>query len=80
MHYVYLLECSDGTFYTGYSKDVSKRVEQHNKGVGARYTRCRRPVKLIGSRQFATQKEAMHAEILVKKLPKGSKPDYFFRL
>lgn len=79
MHYVYLLECSDGTFYTGCAKDVAKRVEQHNKGVGAKYTRGRRPVKLLGCKEFQTQSDAMRAELVVKSLPKQLKFDYFFR-
>lgn len=77
MHCVYLLECSDGTFYTGYSQDVLKRVEAHNKGLGARYTRGRRPVRLVGVREFPSQVEAMRAERLVKTFDKGSKVRFF---
>ncbi len=77
MHCVYLLECSDGTYYTGYSQDVLKRLDAHNKGAGARYTRGRRPVRLIGVREFSTQVEAMRAERLVKTMDKRSKSLYF---
>jgi putative endonuclease len=77
MFYVYLLECSDGTYYTGYTKDVEKRLETHNSGKGAKYTKTRLPVKLKGVRIFTTQREAMQKEILVKKMPRRDKLKFF---
>ena len=77
MYYVYLLECSDGTFYTGYTSDIEKRLEQHSKGIGAKYTRGRRPVKLKGLRIFPTQKQAMRVEMNVKKLSRAQKLEFF---
>ncbi|CAK7045693.1 MAG: hypothetical protein DELT_00812 [Desulfovibrio sp.] len=73
--YVYLLECADGTFYCGVAKDVNRRLAQHN-GVhpgGARYTRGRRPVRLLGSRPCTNQSEALKLERLVKRRPRGEK-------
>lgn len=77
MYYVYLLECRDGTLYVGSTQDVVKRVDQHSKGVGARYTRGRRPVTLKGLKLFKTRREAMAEEVRVKKLPKEGKVRYF---
>ena len=45
--YCYIVECSDGTYYTGWTTDPERRIKQHNKGVGAKYTSTRRPVKLV---------------------------------
>ena len=75
--YVYLVECSDGTYYTGYTKDVEKRLEMHNSGKGAKYTRTRLPVQLIGFREFLTQRIAMQMEIRVKKMPRRDKVRFF---
>jgi putative endonuclease len=73
--YVYLLECADGTLYCGVAKDVSKRLAQHNGTIpgGARYTSGRRPVRLLGSRECETQREALRLERRVKRLPRGEK-------
>ena len=47
MNYTYMLKCSDGTYYTGWTNDLDRRIETHNKGNGGKYTRSRRPVELI---------------------------------
>ena len=66
--------CADHTIYTGYTTNILKRVEQHNKGnQGARYTRTRRPVKLAYVEIFSSQREAMRRELEIKKLPKIQK-------
>lgn len=65
-HYCYILECSDGTFYTGYTNDLEKRLATHNEGKGARYTRARRPCKLVYWEEFDTKQEAMHREYEIK--------------
>ena len=77
MFFVYLLLCSDGTFYTGSTSDVLKRVDQHSKGIGAKYTRGRRPVRLCGFRKFGTRSEAMKEEAKVKTLKREEKIKYF---
>ena len=65
--YMYVLECRDGSYYTGYTTDVGKRLAVHNSGKGAKYTRARLPVKLIYAQGFASKEEAMSAEALLKR-------------
>lgn len=74
--FVYMVTCSDGTIYTGYTKDLLKRIEQHNSGSkGARYTKTRRPVKLSFVEIVQTQKDAMLRELELKRLPRQRKLD-----
>jgi putative endonuclease len=70
---VYLLRCKDKSLYTGITNDVEKRIAAHQKGSGAKYTRSRRPVKLVGKSMRMTRKEAMRMEIKIKKMPKEKK-------
>ncbi len=73
MPFVYLLRCSDGTLYTGWAMDVAARIKVHNAGHGARYTRARRPVKLIYSEELPTRADAMKREQAIKKYPRAKK-------
>ena len=73
MNYTYLLECSDGTLYTGWTNHLEKRVEDHNSGRGAKYTKSRRPVELVYYEQFETKEEAMSREVKVKQLSRKQK-------
>lgn len=73
MHYVYMLQCSDGTLYTGWTTDLEKRLATHNSGKGAKYTRSRRPVILVYSESYLTKEEALRREAAVKKLPRAKK-------
>ena len=71
---VYIVRCSDGTLYTGITKDLEKRIEAHNSGNdGARYTRSRRPVKLVYSKQVKSKSAAAKFEYQIKKLPLSKK-------
>lgn len=72
-HYMYIIECSDGTFYTGYTTDLDRRVSEHNKGDGAKYTQGRTPVELLYSEEFDTQSAAMSREYEVKQFSRGEK-------
>lgn len=73
-HYVYIVKCADGTLYTGYSKDVTKRVDAHNSpNRGARYTRTRQPVTLVYSEIFKTKQEAMKREYEIKRMTRQNK-------
>jgi putative endonuclease len=72
-HYVYVVECSDGTYYTGYTTDVDRRVAEHNDGEGAKYTRGRRPVELVHVEAFDEQSEAMQREYAIKQLRRAAK-------
>lgn len=62
MPWMYILHCADGTYYVGATRDLERRVREHNQGSGARYTKGRRPVKLVYSAEFATFSEAYHWE------------------
>jgi putative endonuclease len=71
--YVYIVECSDGSLYTGYTVDITQRIAKHNDGLGAKYTRNRRPVILKYQEICATKSEAMKREIAIKKLTRNKK-------
>jgi len=73
MNYTYILECKDGTYYTGWTNDLQKRVDDHNAGKGAKYTRSRLPVKLVYHETFETKEEAMRREYEIKQLNKTKK-------
>jgi len=72
-YFVYLLKCRTNTYYCGYTSDLKKRVETHNAGKGAKYTKVRRPVFLVYSEQFETRSEAMKREIQIKRLSRAEK-------
>ena len=65
----YLLRCSDNSLYCGVSNNIEKRVIEHNSGMGAKYTRSRRPVVLVGTSRDMTKGEALKLEYRIKKLP-----------
>jgi len=71
--YCYIVECADGTYYTGWAIDPQKRVAMHNKGRGAKYTRTRLPVKLIYFEEQPDRKTAMKREIAIKKMGREGK-------
>lgn len=73
MNYTYMVRCRDGSLYTGWTTDIEKRIKAHNEGKGAKYTRSRRPVKLVYYEIFATKKEAMSREYAIKRLKKKVK-------
>ena len=65
-HYIYILECSDKTLYTGYTNDLENRLKAHHEGKGAKYTKSRLPVKMVYSEAFDDKKEAMSREWFIK--------------
>lgn len=67
MNFVYILKCSDNTLYTGWTKDIMKRLKSHSSGKGAKYTRVRLPVEIVYFEVFDTSKEAMQREYYIKK-------------
>ena len=71
--YCYILECADGTYYTGWTVDPERRVAMHNKGRGARYTRTRCPVKLVYVEELPDRTSAMKREIAIKRLGRAGK-------
>ena len=72
-NYTYLLRCADGTLYCGWTNDLEKRVAAHNAGMGAKYTKPRRPVELAYYETFATKQEAMRREAEIKRLTRQEK-------
>jgi putative endonuclease len=74
---IYLLECIDGSFYTGITNDLEKRLASHNAGLGAKYTRGRRPVTLLEFKTAESQSEALKLEYQIKKLPRLKKRAFF---
>jgi len=70
---VYMLLCSDDTFYTGWTNDLESRVNAHNAGAGAKYTKGRLPVILVYHEEFETKSAALKREIEIKKLSRGEK-------
>ena len=73
MNYTYILECSDGTYYCGWTNNLEKRLAAHNAGKGAKYTKSRLPVKLIYFEEFETKEEAMSREWHIKRLSRLEK-------
>jgi len=71
--YCYIVKCSDGTFYTGWTTDPVRREKQHNAGTGARYTRMRRPVKMVYIEEQPDRTTAMKRELAIKRLARNSK-------
>lgn len=73
MNYVYLLECSDGTLYCGWTNDIEKRLKAHNSGKGAKYTRSRLPVRLVYLEEYESSVEAQKREYRIKRLSRNEK-------
>lgn len=74
--YMYVLECADGSLYTGYTTDLDRRLKTHNAGKGAKYTKARLPVKLIYHESFDSKQKAQSAEALFKRKTRQAKLDY----
>jgi putative endonuclease len=72
-YYCYILQCADGTYYTGWSTDPERRLKQHNAGSGARYTRTRRPVQLAYVEQQPDRSTAMKRENTIKRMSRSRK-------
>ena len=74
MYFVYILKCSDNTLYTGITSDLNRRVKEHNSSkLGAKYTKARRPCKLVYSKEFASRSAAQIEESRIKKLSRSQK-------
>lgn len=73
MYYAYLVRCADGSLYAGFTNDLAKRVEKHNAGKGAKYTRARLPVELVYFEEFETEHEARSREWHLKRLSHAEK-------
>jgi putative endonuclease len=73
MNYVYIVECADGTFYTGWTNNLEKRIYMHSNGSGAKYTKGRGPVKLVYKEIFEDKRDAMRREYEIKKMTRKEK-------
>lgn len=74
MYYLYILKCADKTLYTGITVDVSRRVLEHNSSAkGAKYTRSRRPVKVVYTKRFRSRSRAQQEEYRIKQLSRSAK-------
>lgn len=71
--HLYILECCDGTLYTGITSNLERRLRQHNSGVASKYTRARKPVKMVYAEPCKDRSEASKREIQVKKLNRNAK-------
>lgn len=72
-YFVYILRCKDSSLYTGYAANLEDRIKKHNEGLGAKYTRARRPVKLLVAWKIKGRSPAMRLEAFLKKLKKSEK-------
>ena len=72
-YFTYILRCSDDSLYTGYTTDLAKRLQTHNAGKGAKYTKARLPVEMVYHEEYATKEEAMRREAAIKKLTRKQK-------
>ena len=73
MNYTYMVRCSDGSLYTGWTNNLEKRIHDHNMGRGARYTKSRLPVTLLYYETFETKEEAMRREYAIKQMTRAQK-------
>lgn len=73
MAVVYILQCADGTLYTGWTTDMERRLRAHNSGQGARYTRSRRPVRLVYREELPTRSAAQKREAAIRRLSRANK-------
>lgn len=72
-NYTYIVRCADGTYYTGWTNHIRRRLAAHNSGKGAKYTHSRYPVELVYVEIFGTKQEAMSREAAIKKLSRKEK-------
>jgi putative endonuclease len=78
VHFVYVIECGDGSLYTGYTTDVERRIQQHRDGDGAKYTRGRTPIDLVHLEAFHDQSTAQSREAEIKSLSRSEKEALVF--
>lgn len=77
--HVYMVRCRDNTLYTGCTNDLDHRIQTHNAGKGAKYTRARLPVNLVYQEACADKSEALKREIAIKRMPKAKKEELIRR-
>ncbi len=80
MHYIYIVQCCDGTLYTGYTNNLEKRIKAHNEYKGAKYTRGRNPVELKYFEEYQCKGDALKREAQIKKLTRPKKQLLFHNI
>jgi putative endonuclease len=73
--YCYIIKCADGSYYTGWTTNLERRLAQHNAGHGSRYTRSRLPIKLVYTEKLPDRSTAMKRERAIKRLPRAKKSE-----
>ena len=73
MNYTYILRCADGTLYTGWTNDLARRVETHNRGRGGKYTRVRLPVTPVYAEPHESESDARRREVQIKRMTRAEK-------
>lgn len=73
INYVYIVKCSDDTYYTGWTTNLEKRIATHNNGTGAKYTKARRPVELIYYEEYFNKSQALKREYVIKQMTRKEK-------
>lgn len=73
MHFVYIIKCSDGSYYTGYTTDIERRMKEHNDGKASRITRTKLPVTLVHQEECASKSVALKREAEIKSWPRAKK-------
>ena len=76
---IYIVECRDGSLYTGITNDLQKRIDSHNAGTGAKYTAARRPVRLVFSENATSRSSASKREISIKRLTRKAKQELYLK-
>ena len=71
--YVYILQCADGTLYTGITNDLDRRLKAHNAGIASKYTRVRRPVSIVYQEEAGTKGDALRRELQIKSMSRQQK-------
>lgn len=79
-NYTYILQCADGSLYTGWTNDLQRRLKAHNAGTASKYTRTRRPVKMIYHETFSTKQEAMKREYAIKQMCRAEKMELIHKV
>ena len=77
---MYIVKCANGTYYTGYTSDLDKRIKLHNSGKGAKYTRGRGPLNLVWKKEYKYYKRAVNEEIRIKTLSKKEKEKLIYEI
>jgi len=72
-NYTYIVQCSDNSYYTGWTNHLERRIKEHNEGKGAKYTKSRRPVVLVYYEVFQSKEEAMKRECAIKRMTRKEK-------